>query len=235
MKTTAEKTVGEIVADDYRAARVFEGHGIDFCCGGKVPLAVACRDRGLEPAALEEELAAVRNTPAERGRNYGSWELPFLADYIVATHHAYLNDSTGRIAASARKIAGVHGARHPELVEIAALFDRIAADMTSHLREEEEVLFPAVKRLATAAKGGTAPEDRDRETVRASLATLDREHQAIGDAVHEIRRLAGGYALPAEACNTYRVTFELLREFEEDLHTHVHLENNILFPKAGTL
>ena len=229
----SETTVGAIVADDYRSARVFEKYGIDFCCGGTISLAVICREKGLDPASLLQEIAGAKDTPIDRSRNYAAWALPFLADYIVNTHHAYLNENTAQIAVYADKIAGVHGSHHPEVVEIAAIFNRIAIDMAAHLREEEEVLFPALKRIDAARKTGATPEDSDAETIRASLGKLDQEHQEIGDAVHAIRRLANGYLIPTDVCNTFALTYRKLQEFEDDLHTHVHLENNILFPKAG--
>lgn len=235
MTLSSATTVGAIVADDFRTARVFENHGIDFCCGGKSTLAAVCREKGLDLAAIQREIATVKSAPVDRSQNYAAWALPFLADYIVNTHHAYLNENTAQIAAYARKIAGVHGAHHPEVIEIAAIFARIATDMAAHLREEEEVLFPAIKRIDAAGKAGNPPDDADVETIRASLEKLDQEHQEIGDAVHAIRHLANGYAIPGDACNTFAVTYRKLQEFEDDLHKHVHLENNILFPKAARL
>jgi len=235
MTPSPAATVGAIVADDFRTARVFEDHGIDFCCGGKITLDAICREKGLDLAALQREIAEVKSTPVERSQNYGAWTLPFLADYIVNTHHAYLNENTAQIAAYAQKIAGVHGVHHPEVIEIAAIFAGIAADMAAHLREEEEVLFPAIRRIDEARKAGNRATDADAETIRASLEKLDREHQEIGDAVHAIRHLANGYAIPADVCNTFAVTYRKLQEFEDDLHKHVHLENNLLFPKAARL
>lgn len=232
---SSETTVGAMVADDFRTAGVFEKHGIDFCCGGRISLAVICREKGLDLAALQQEIAEVKSAPVDRSCNYAAWELPFLADYIVNTHHAFLNENTGQIAAYADKIAGVHGKHHPEVIEIAAIFAKIATDMAAHLREEEEVLFPAIKRIYAARKAGDTPDARDTETIRSTLIRLDHEHQEIGDAVHAIRHLANGYALPDDVCNTFAVTYRMLREFEDDLHKHVHLENNILFPKAGRL
>jgi len=233
--TPGSITIGEIVAADFRTAAIFEKHGIDFCCGGTIPLAAICTKKGLDLAAIAEELEAVKNEPADRSQNYSSWSLPFLADYIVNTHHAYLKENDEQIAAYARKIAGVHGAHHPEVIRIAAIFDKIAADMTAHLKEEEEVFFPALKRVDAARISGNTPDAGDRETIRLTLLTLYREHEEIGDAVHTIRDLSKGYAIPDDVCNTFTVTYRKLKEFEDDLHKHVHLENNILFPKASEL
>jgi regulator of cell morphogenesis and NO signaling len=233
--TTSDRTIGEIVAADFRTARVFENHGIDFCCGGKVALAATCTEKGLDIAVVARELEAVQNEPAERSQNYSSWSLPFLADYIVNTHHAYLKENDEQIAAYARKIASVHGAHHPEVIRISTIFDKIATDMTAHLQEEEEVFFPALKRADAARIARATPDATDRETIRVSLLRLHREHEEIGDAVHEIHHLSKEYAIPGDVCNTFMLTYQKLREFENDLHKHVHLENNILFPKAAEL
>jgi regulator of cell morphogenesis and NO signaling len=232
--TTGNTTIGEIVAADFRTAAVFEKHGIDFCCGGAVPLAAVCSGNGLDPAAITAELEAVKNNPINRSQNYSSWALPFLADYIVNTHHTYLKENDEQIAAYVRKIADVHGAHHPEVIRIAAIFNKIAVDMTDHLKEEE-VFFPALKRVDAARISGNTPDAHDRETIRLSLLTLHREHEEIGEAVHTIRDLSRGYAIPDDVCNTFTVTYRKLKEFEDDLHKHVHLENNILFPKASEL
>jgi regulator of cell morphogenesis and NO signaling len=232
---TAERTIGEIVAADYRTAKVFESHGIDFCCGGNVALAATCTERGLDLATIARELDAVKGGPVERSQNYASWELPFLVDYIINAHHTYLKENTGQITAYAHKIAGVHGAHHPEVIEIATIFDKIAVEMAAHLREEEEVCFPAIKRAYATRKAGSAAEAKDIEMIKTSLKKLSQEHEGIGDAVHTIRHLAKEYAIPGDVCNTFVVTYRKLQEFEDDLHKHVHLENNILFPKAAQL
>jgi regulator of cell morphogenesis and NO signaling len=231
----SEKTIGELVAADYRAAKVFEKYGIDFCCGGKVPLLDACREKGIDPVAISGEIEAAGNEPMEQSQNYAAWGLPFLADYIINTHHAYLDENMHKISAYADKIAQVHGDMHPELIEIVTIFARIATDMAAHLREEEEVFFPAIKRIDAAARSGTEPDAGDRETIKICLAKLDHEHEVIGDAVHTIRDLSNNYAIPGDVCNTFMLTYRMLKKFEDDLHKHVHLENNILFPKAAKL
>lgn len=234
-KVLSHKTIGEIVADDYRTAKVFEEHGIDFCCGGKIALSTICHDKGLELAAIEQELAAVKAVSLDRSLNYSAWELPFLMDFIVNTHHAYLHENMGQIAGYARKIAGVHGSNHPEVLEIAEIFSKIVTDLADHLRYEEEVFFPAIKRCDTAGKSHAVPDTMDLESIRAGLEKLQQEHEEVGDAIHRIRHLAKDYEIPGDACNTFMLTYQKLKEFEDDLHKHVHLENNILFPKASKL
>jgi regulator of cell morphogenesis and NO signaling len=232
---TSDKTIGEIVADDYRTAKVFENHGIDFCCGGKVALRAACTEKGVDLATITRELDAAKSEPVERSQNYASWELSFLVDYIINAHHTYVKENTGPLAAYAHKIADVHGAHHPEVIKIASIFDKVAADLAAHLREEEEVFFPAIKRADAARKEGSAPEVKDIETTRNSIEKLSHEHEEVGEAIHTIRNLAKDYAIPGDVCNTFVVTYQKFREFEDDLHKHVHLENNILFLKAADL
>lgn len=233
--TTTESTIGDIVAADYRTATIFEKHGIDFCCGGKITLAEACNNKGLELEIVMNELESLHDEPADRSQNYSAWPLSFLADYIVNTHHEYLKENDDQIVAYTQKIASVHGARHPEVIKIAVIFEKIATDLVAHLKEEEEVFFPAIKRAEAARISGNQPDTKDRETIKNSLVRLHREHEEVGDAIHEIRRLANGFSLPDDVCNTFMLTYRKLDEFEEDLHKHVHLENNILFLKAATL
>ncbi|GAB6191344.1 iron-sulfur cluster repair di-iron protein [Desulfocastanea catecholica] len=231
----SDKSIGEIVAEDYRTAQVFENHGIDYCCGGNVSLQAGCREKGIDPAIIAEEIEAVKKDQIDRSQDYTSWDLSFLIDYIINVHHTYIKENTGPITGYTRKIASVHGAHHPEVIEIASIFDKIAGDLMDHLKTEEEEFFPALKRIEAAGKAGSAPSADDTEKVRNSLENLVQEHEVVGDAVHKIRHLAKGYAIPDDVCNTFTVTYQKLKEFEDDLHKHVHLENNILFLKAMQL
>jgi len=233
--TDTNLTIGTIVAKDYRTAKVFEDYGIDFCCGGKLTLTAACIEKGIDQAAISRDLEAVQNQTLERSQNYLAWELPFLLDYIVNVHHTYLNENIPQIVGYLHKISGVHGKNHPELIDITALFSKIASAMPPHLREEEVDFFPAVKRADQAKKSNVPLTEKDIKSIRQSLAKLVQEHEEIGDAIHKIHQLAKGYAIPPDACNTFTVTYLKLKEFEDDLHKHVHLENNILFPKAMQL
>lgn len=230
-----DKNIGEIVAEDYRTTGVFEKYGIDFCCGGKVALSAACRQKGIDAASLIAELDAVKKASPDRSQNYDAWELPFLMDYIVNTHHVYLKENDAQIAAYAEKIASVHGAHHVELFEIASIFGKIATDMAAHLQEEEDIFFPSVKRAYANRKAGRPVDSKDIGMIKVSLAKLIHEHEEIGEAVHTIRSLSKEYAIPNDVCNTFVVTYRKLKEFEDDLHKHVHLENNILFPKSVKL
>ena len=228
----ATTKVGDIVAGDYRTAAVFEKHGIDFCCGGSVTLAAACTEKAIDPAALARELEAATSVPVRRDQDYAGWTLTHLINHIKAIHHAYVRANTAQNAAYARKIAAVHGDAHPELAQVAAACDSMATELTAHLEREEEVVFPAIKRAEAAGRAGSAPEARDAEAIARGVEALVREHDEVGAALHEIRDLAMGYGLPADACATYVLTYQRLQTFEADLHKHVHLENNILFPRA---
>ncbi len=231
----SSKTIGEIVADDYRTSTVFEKYGIDFCCGGKVVLSAVCKEKGIDFATISKEIEDVKNKQVERDQNYASWELPFLIDYIVNVHHGYLKDNTGQIKAHIKKIAAVHGERHSELSEISAIFDKIAHDLSIHLKEEEEELFPALKRAEMSNKKDSAIPPEDLGLISHSLENLAQDHEKIGEAVHRINHLTSGYKIPDDACNTFTLTYRELEEFEDDLHKHVHLENNILFVEAAKL
>ena len=233
--TVSGKTIGEIVADDYRTSTVFEKYGIDFCCGGQVLLSEACKEKGINPETITAELDTLKSKHIERDQNYGSWELPFLIDYIVNVHHGYLNENTEHIKAHTQKIAAVHGERHSELLEISTIFDKIANDMSTHLKEEEDVFFPALKRAVLNKKTNSVLSAEDVELISHSLENLVQDHEEIGEAVHKINHLSNGYIIPDDACNTFNLTYRELKEFEDDLHKHVHLENNILFKKASKL
>ncbi len=227
------RTVGEIVADDYRTANVFDKYDIDYCCGGKVALSDVCLEKGIDRQQLFREIEEAKNTPIDRSQNYSAWTNSFLADYIINTHHSYLKENLDKIAAYTQKIAEVHGEKHPEVKEIATIFSKIAKDLLAHLREEEEVCFPAIRRIEEADKLGKPVADEDVAIISRTLEKFDVEHNEVGEAAHKIRELAQDYALPDDACNTFMITYKKLKEFEGDLHKHVHLENNVLFPRVS--
>jgi regulator of cell morphogenesis and NO signaling len=224
-------TVGRIVADDYRAAAIFERYGIDFCCGGNRPMADACRERGVDSQAVAAAVEAATAQADTGGQPFNAWELDALIGHIVATHHRYIREAVPSMLAHTRKVADVHGERHPEVRKIAAAFEGVAEELMSHMAREEQVLFPYITALVSAGRGGPVPR-APFGTVANPIRMMEREHQAAGDEMAGIRQASGGYALPEDACMTYKVTYQELAAFEADLHQHVHLENNILFPKA---
>ncbi len=223
-------TIRSVVAEDYRAAAVFERHGIDFCCGGNRPIADACREKGQDDREVVAELEAALASTQDQPR-FAEWDLDFLATYIVNNHHAYIRQVAGTMQAHTHKVAEVHGENHPEVREIAGRFDLVVADLVAHMAKEERMLFPYISRLAAAARGGEMPV-APFGTIANPIRMMEAEHQEAGDHLAAMRALSGGFTPPADACTTYKVTYQELAAFEADLHRHVHLENNILFPRA---
>ncbi len=221
-----EPTVGEIVANDFRTASVFKEAGIDFCCGGNKSIATACKETGADAQVLSGKLKALEAIPPSGNQNFKEWELGFLSDYIMNTHHKFVLKNLPELVFYTQKIADVHGVNHPELFEVADLFTKINAELLQHLRNEEEVLFPAIK------AAGTKPTPEIKATIISEITRMQGEHEFAGGAMDKINVLTHNYLVPADACNTYRVSLQLLEQFEDDLHVHVHLENNILYPKA---
>jgi regulator of cell morphogenesis and NO signaling len=211
---------------------VFQRHGLDFCCNGCRTIEQGCRDAGADESTLLSELDALLSAPAGVAPQYTSWEPAALVSYIVANHHAYVRQAMAPLVTHTRKIAEVHGERHTELVHIARLFERVATEMSEHMEKEEQIFFPFIVTLADAAKRGEPFSRPPFGTVENPIRMMENEHRFVGDAMAEIRALTDGYRLPDEACTTYKVCFQELEAFEADLHAHVHLENNILFPKA---
>ncbi|MEI6749728.1 MAG: iron-sulfur cluster repair di-iron protein [Bacteroidales bacterium] len=221
-----EITIGEIVADDFRSASLFKKEGIDFCCGGKKSLTQACEEKGVELTGFLKELIELKHTTASGNQNFKEWKLDFLCDYIVNTHHVFVSKALPDLVFYTQKIASVHSDHHPELIEVADLFARINEELLQHLKNEEEVLFPAIKK----ALEGNSPEAK--ALITAEIARMQGEHEFAGGAMDHINEITQNYVVPADSCNTYQVAFKLLEQFEDDLHIHVHLENNILYPKA---
>lgn len=219
-------TIGEIVAGDYRAASVFKDAGIDFCCGGKKGIDETCLDKGIDKSKLIAKLEELKSAPDTTGHNFIEWEPGFLCDYIVNTHHKFVLKSMPELVMYTSKIAQVHGSHHPELATVADLFSQINKELLQHLKNEEEVLFPAIKESFNSGS------KKFKEIIVSEISRLSGEHEFAGGAMDRINVITSGYKVPDDGCNTYHVTFKLLGEFEDDLHTHVHLENNILFPKA---
>ena len=220
------RKIGEIVTDNFKAAGIFKKYGMDFCCGGNSPLKQACDEKNIDLAVLAQELTELAEQPADAAHNFKEWNLGFLCDYIVNTHHQTVTTLLPQVLAYTRKIADVHGSHHPELLQIATLFLQINDELIPHLKNEEELLFPAIK---DALNTGSS---QSKETIKSEIARMSKEHEFAGDAMDKINKLSSGYLLPGDACNSYMVAFKLLEQFEDDLHIHVHLENNIAYPKA---
>jgi regulator of cell morphogenesis and NO signaling len=232
MTATLDMTIGEIVAADFRTAAVFQHHGVDFCCHGGRTLEQACREADLTVDEVLKEIEVVSAAPAPGQPQFNDWDLATLASYIVANHHAYVRKALPLMVAHSKKIADVHGASHRELARVAQLVDDVADEMTTHMMKEEHILFPYITQLAQTAAAGQPAPVAPFGTVDNPIRMMEAEHESAGSAMLEIRELTSGYRAPEDACATYTVCLQELEAFERDLHAHVHLENNILFPKA---
>lgn len=231
MHPTPDTSIRDLVTADFRAAAVFQKHGIDFCCQGARPIGRACDEAGLDVARVLDDLRAATSTAAAGAPRYGSWDVATLTTYITGNHHAFVREAIPALLTHTAKVARVHGERHPETEQVARLFAEVAAEMQSHMQKEEQVLFPYLDALSRADKEGVPPR-APFGTVANPIRVMELEHDAAGSLMAQIRELTSGYTPPADACTTYRVAYQELEAFETDLHTHVHLENNILFPKA---
>jgi regulator of cell morphogenesis and NO signaling len=226
---SGEMTVGEIAARHPAAARVFEAHRIDFCCGGGLPVSEACRARGLDPGAVLDEIERAGAPGSSPERDWQSASLSDLVDHIIAAHHTYLKTELPRLAGMLEKVLAKHGERYPEVLHpVADVFGRLREELDSHLMKEELILFPLIRTLEAAS----GPVQSHCGSVRNPIGVMVMEHDSAGTALGRLRELTSGYAPPADACNTFRALYHGLAELEEDLHHHIHLENNILFPRA---
>ena len=229
-----DETLGEIAAKDLRKAEVFKKYGLDFCCGGKKTVKEACAEKGLDLNQIEQELQNSDKTSfTARPLPYNDWSLDFLADYIVNTHHTYVKKSIPEIRNYAAKVAKVHGDNHPELLRINQLAQEVCEEMSLHMVKEETVVFPYVKELFAARNNGNGKVNfGNLESIVTPINMMEMEHEVVGNNMDEIRKISHNYEVPEDGCASYSFLFKMLDEFENDLHIHVHLENNILFPKA---
>lgn len=228
----SEETLGQMAAGDLRKAAVFKKYGLDFCCGGKKTVKQACAEKGLDVTVVEQALQLVDKSADAGALHFSEWKLDFLADYIVNTHHSYVRRVLPELVEYAAKVARVHGAQHPELLRIQALVEAISEELLSHMMKEEKILFPYVKTLVHAVEGQGQPGAAYFGTIQNPVSVMEAEHEMVGGYLAEINTLSHNYTLPPDACASYALLYKMLAAFEEDLHTHVHLENNILFPKA---
>lgn len=225
-----QTTVGQLVAEKPSRSRLFQKLGIDFCCGGKRPLADACAAKGIDVNTVLAFLEADADAPAgSREVDAAAMGLTELADHIQHTHHAYLRQELPRLQAMIARVADVHGAHDPRLTQIPAIFDEFRQELVGHMLKEEQILFPMIRQM-----------DRDRGarpnfhcgSIANPIRVMEMEHDSAGNALEQMRRLTDDYAPPPDACNTYRATLGGLAELEADMHQHVHKENNVLFPRA---
>lgn len=233
MEIDARKTVKEIVVRMPASANVFEQLGIDYCCGGEKRLDEACEAAGLQVEAVTRSLEAVGS--AAQLREIVDWNtqpMAALMNHIVEKHHTFCRQEVARLEPLLEKVAGVHGAAHAELRRIKTLFSGLSKELLMHLTKEEQTLFPYIARMEESVIQGIAFPRPAFGTVQNPVRMMVLEHDNAGAALHEMRKLSGNYQLPPDACNSYRALYDGLTAFERDMHQHVHLENNILFPHA---
>lgn len=230
MNITETQVIGELVAQDYRAAEVFSKYGIDFCCKGGLTLQAASDKKKIDLQALIKDLKEITRPEESTQSDYQAWPIDLLADYIEKRHHRYVVEKTPVIQQYLNKVCQVHGKAHPELAEILDNFNQSAQLLAAHMKKEELILFPYIRKMVLATEKELPVPHFG--SVENPIAMMKEEHNVEGERFRRISELSNSYTPPVDACNTYRVTFSLLKEFEEDLHLHIHLENNILFPKA---
>lgn len=228
-------SIGELVAEDFRKAEVFRKFGLDFCCGGNKSLKEACAEKGIDANTVETALSEVENQPQTTHHDFKNWELDFLVDYIMNTHHKYVASAMPMLSEFSAKVADVHGDHHPEVMEIAEYYNAVAEELKMHMHKEENILFPYIKELVLAKKQGNPVAPSPFGSIENPIRLMESEHVSAGANFDKIHELSSSFTPPEDACSSYKVLYSKLDEFEKDLHQHIHLENNILFPKAIAL
>ena len=231
MEITTDTKVGEIVRRNFSTARMFEANHIDFCCGGNVSLTEAAEKEGINVSKLMGELSSALQKEDRDANFIESLSLTGLCDYIMQTHHTYLNEAIPFLQQKLQKLCDVHGDHHPELFEVHGLFADAGEKLTSHMQQEEMILFPHIRQLEKySLEGSDRPVNMG--LAASSINQMEAEHQVEGDRFMKLSEITNNYTVPPDGCNTFELTYKTLKEFEDDLHRHIHLENNVLFPKS---
>jgi regulator of cell morphogenesis and NO signaling len=230
-----ETRLGDLVTADPRIAPILDRLGLDYCCQGHRTLRDATLEQHIAVSEVIDELCSLEVTAGE-GSAATAWpDLAELIQHIVSTHHSYVRTQQPILQGWLEKLAARHGRRHPELLEILAVFESLSDGLLQHMAKEENILFPYIERLWASANGGGLPPANPFGTILNPVRVMESEHQEAGAHLARLRSLTGGYEPPADGCTTYRVCFSELARFESDLHQHVHLENHVLFPRALAL
>jgi regulator of cell morphogenesis and NO signaling len=232
MNVTHLNKVGEIVAENYRTAAIFEKYGIDFCCKGNKSIDEACESKSIKTEDVMRELKIMLSGKDNSDSDYKSWTATQLADHIENKHHRYVEEKIPVLQRYLNKLCSVHGENHPELHEVNRLFALSAGELTQHMKKEELILFPRIRKMENSRATPIDLAAMNAATVQDPIEVMMHEHDTEGERFRTIDILTQNYIAPPDACNTYKVTYALLQEFQNDLHLHIHLENNILFPKA---
>ena len=226
--------VPDIVSQDYRTADVFRKYDIDFCCGGKWSLDLACQSKGLDTREILKELKKItRHTPSSPFLDFDAWDIDFLADYILNIHHRYLEKALPEILNYVTVFLDGHRDKFPELGELENIFARFMKEIPPHMQQEEEILFPYIKQIYHAWLHKESYARLLVRTLRKPVEeVMEKEHETTNSLLHRMREVTNDYTPPESTCLMHRVTFAKLKELDNDLMQHIHLENNILFPKA---
>jgi len=232
MNDLENKTIGEIVREDYRTAKIFGSYKIDFCCNGNKNFKDVIDAKKLDAEKIVDELVTIKSQNNSDSMNYNSFELDLLADHIEQKHHRYIEEKTPGLKQYLAELCNVHGDNHPELFEINKNFNESAGELAMHMKREELILFPYIRKMVAAKQKNEKIGPPPFGSVEYPIQAMMSEHDIEGERFKKISQITNNYTVPDDGCNTYSVTFSLLKEFEEDLHLHIHLENNILFPKA---
>lgn len=233
---TANNKVAEVAAESLAAIRVFQKHGIDFCCGGHRPIGEVCESKNISADALIEELSAAMAGPQPDDTDWNSASLRDLIGHIVERHHGFLRAEFPRIQTWLDKVYSKYAEKDPESIgKLPQVFNALRAELESHLEKEETILFPWIARYEAALESGQGPISLPFGQFDNPMRCMEAEHESAGDALRQLRTLTNDYTPPEHACRTYRALFEALSEFEADLHIHIHLENNVLHPRARQL
>jgi regulator of cell morphogenesis and NO signaling len=229
MDNTASRSIASLVLENHRIVPVLEKYSIDFCCRGKMNLEDACRDKSIDLSAILKEMEAVETEETSKKMPFSEMTETQLVNHIVTTHHYYVKNIMPVIAGHLEKVANKHGESFPFMLRVKELFGIIHKEMDEHMQKEEAILFPRILEIEkSAGQVNRFPAGY----LTGPIAMMEYEHENAGDVLYEIRSLTNEYTVPPGACTTFRICLSELKEFEDDLHQHVHLENNILFPKA---
>lgn len=232
MNLNLQTPVGEIARFNYKTVEVFEKLRIDFCCGGDISLQEACKRKRINAEEVLTSLKNVGSSAVSESDRIHALPLNKLIDHIVEVHHSYVVESIPILQKYLHKIADVHGDHHPELAVVEEYFNQAAANLLQHMQKEEQILFPLIKKMAESKIALTEFGASHRPTVQTPISVMKQEHEAEGERFEKISAMTNNYAIPEDACNSFSYAFQKLQEFEQDLHRHIHLENNILFPEA---
>lgn len=235
MNFTGTTRVREIVVANPRAAKVFEDAGVDYCCGGEKSLSDACSRTGVSAEDILQRLQENSEQAGPDAVNWAAASLSTLTQHIVEKHHRYVRNAIPRVRSLLERVKAKHGVNHPELTGIEERFFDLGEELQMHMHKEEQILFPYIEALDRAAGGNDRLESSCFGTVRNPVHMMMQEHDSAGELLREMRKLSSGYRAPADVCESYHELYRSLKEFEMDLHTHIHLENNILFPRAVEL